>query len=383
MTFEFYYGNDGEQFRFFRLPKALFEDDLFRQISTEGKILYSLMLDRMSLSRKNGWVDEQNRVFIEYRVDDIMLALNSSKNTCTKVLNELANFGLIQRQRRGQGKPVVYYVMNFISGLTQSVSASDSNRSKAKKREPSAVPKRKNQEAQKLDFLDKQQAVSPAECAKKQDETGVSEPPDAENPEAQNLGVLNPNARESRLPKLRALKSQSEGVSSSYTITETDFTETEGVRLSETPSTQNAEDDYFDVIRTAFETSCPSLKAPVPVSQWSRKRKQSLLDKHLSVADFEAVCSQTEASDFLTGRKAGKDGTMFLASFAWVLKNWESVAEGSYANYQKPVNSAGRPSFDLDAYERDSMFDTQPSYDIDAYERDSLFDTMRKEEKQA
>ncbi|WOC32379.1 MULTISPECIES: replication initiator protein A [Caproicibacterium] len=114
MSFNFYYGNDGEQHNFLYIPKALFEYDTFKQLSSESKILYSLMLDRMRLSRENGWVDDQNRVYVEYRSSEIRKALNSSKNTVTKILNELVDFGLIQRRQNG------YYVMNFASGLTKS-----------------------------------------------------------------------------------------------------------------------------------------------------------------------------------------------------------------------------------------------------------------------
>lgn len=111
MNFDYYYGNDGEQQNFFYIPKVLFEDDLFQQLSTESKILYGLMLDRLSLSRENGWVDDQNRVYVEYPSKDIQKALNSSKNTVTKMLNELADCGLIQRSHNR------YYVMDFTSGL--------------------------------------------------------------------------------------------------------------------------------------------------------------------------------------------------------------------------------------------------------------------------
>lgn len=348
MKFYFYYGNAGEQFRFLRIPKALFGETTFSSLSTDSKVLYGLMLDRMSLSRKNHWIDAENHVYIEYRSEAIMSSLNISKNTVTKLLNELDDFGLIQRKRRGQGKPTVYYVMDFASVLQEHSSPKPRSTKKAKSR----VPHKANQEAQKLGMPSAETAPVTAECAKTLQKSCV---PHCVNQESQNLGVLIPSTWESCGVKCGTLSSHDVGAALSYYNNETDLSDTEGVRLSETPSTQNAENDYFDAIRTVFVTSCISLKAPVPVSQWSAKRKQSLLDKHLSIADFQAVCSQIEASDFLTGRKTGKDGTMFLASFDWVLKNWESVAEGSYANYQQPVKQT---SFDLDAYERDSLFDT-------------------------
>ena len=338
MKFDYYYGNAGEQFRFLRIPKSLFEEATFRNLSTDSKVLYGLMLDRMSLSRKSHWIDAENHVYIEYRSEKIMCSLGISKNTVTKLLKELDDFGLIQRKRRGQGKPTVYYVMDFASVLQEA--------KKGAKHSKSRLPHKANQEAQKLGMPSAGTAPAPAECAKQLPKSCI---PHCVNQESQNLGTLVPITWEPCGVECGTLSSHDVGVTPSYYSTETDFNDTEGVRLSETPSTQNAENNYFDAIRTAFESSCPSLKAAVPVRQWSRKRKQLLLDKHLSVADFKAVCSRVEASDFLTGRKPGRDGTPFFASFEWLLKNLDSVMEGSYDNRQTKETA---PSFNLEAYER-------------------------------
>ena len=64
MSYDYFYGQSGELFSYYRIPKALFQDSRFRQLSTDAKTLYGILLDRMSLSVKNGWLDEQNRVFI-------------------------------------------------------------------------------------------------------------------------------------------------------------------------------------------------------------------------------------------------------------------------------------------------------------------------------
>ena len=352
MKFDFYYGTAGEQFRFLRIPKALFGETTFSCLSTDSKVLYGLMLDRMSLSRKNHWIDAENHVYIEYRSETIISSLNISKNTVTKLLNELDDFGLIRRKRRGQGKPTVYYVMDFASVLQDHSSPKPKRSTKKAK---SRVPHKANQEAQKLGMPSAGTAPIMAECAKPLQKPCV---PHCVNQESQNLGVLIHTTWESCGVHCGSLSSHDVGAALSYYNNETNLSDTEGVRLSNPPSTQNGENDYFDAIRTVFVTSCPSLIAPVPVSQWSTKRKQSLLDKHLSIADFQAVCRQIEASDFLTGRKTGKDGTIFRASFSWVLINWDGIAEGSYANYQQPVKQTKQPSFDLEAYERDSLFDT-------------------------
>ena len=116
MNFDYYYGEQSESFRFLRVPRLLFTAPQFRGLSTDAKLLYSLMLDRMCLSARNGWYDEQGRVFIYYTVTDIAEHLNCKKDKTLKLLNELDNkkgIGLIERIRQGQGKPSKIYVRQF------------------------------------------------------------------------------------------------------------------------------------------------------------------------------------------------------------------------------------------------------------------------------
>lgn len=114
----YFYFNDAQQFSFYRIPKLLIIDDHFKHVSTDAKLLYGLMLDRMSLSAKNNWVDEQGRVYIYYRVDEIQEALNCGHDKVIKILAELdtgKGIGLIQRVRQGQGRPTIIYVKRFTS----------------------------------------------------------------------------------------------------------------------------------------------------------------------------------------------------------------------------------------------------------------------------
>ena len=113
MSYDYFYGQSGELFSYYRIPKALFQDSRFRQLSTDAKTLYGILLDRMSLSVKNGWLDEQNRVFIIFTIEDVKRALCCADNKATKLLRELEKFGLIERKRRGLGKPSLVYVKNF------------------------------------------------------------------------------------------------------------------------------------------------------------------------------------------------------------------------------------------------------------------------------
>ena len=113
MTLDYFYGQAGELFSFFRIPKALFQEQRFQDLSTDAKTLYGILLDRMSLSVKNEWFDKKGRVFIIFTIEDVKRTLRCADNKATQLLRELENFGLIERKRRGQGKPCLVYVKNF------------------------------------------------------------------------------------------------------------------------------------------------------------------------------------------------------------------------------------------------------------------------------
>lgn len=118
MTLDYFYGQAGKLFSFYRIPKALFQEQRFQNLSTDAKTLYGILLDRMSLSVKNEWFDKQGRVFIIFTIEDVKRALCCADNKATRLLRELENFGLIERKRRGLGKPSLVYVKNFSSDLS-------------------------------------------------------------------------------------------------------------------------------------------------------------------------------------------------------------------------------------------------------------------------
>ena len=113
MTLDYFYGQAGELFSFFRIPKALFQEQRFQDLSTDAKTLYGILLDRMSLSVKNEWFDKKGRVFIIFTIEDVKRTLRCADNKATRLLRELEKFGLIERKRRGQGKPCLVYMKNF------------------------------------------------------------------------------------------------------------------------------------------------------------------------------------------------------------------------------------------------------------------------------
>ena len=118
VEFDYYYGAEAEQFTFVRVPRIFFTDkEHFGTLSTDAKILYSLLLERMSLSRKNNWIDEKNRVFIIFKIEEIEDKLNCGHEKACNILKELDDengIGLISKRRRGMGQPAIIYVKNFI-----------------------------------------------------------------------------------------------------------------------------------------------------------------------------------------------------------------------------------------------------------------------------
>ena len=117
IQFDYFRGMEAEQYSFYRVPKVLFTAECFKSLSCEAKVLYGLMLDRMSLSIKNRWFDEEDRVYIIFTVEEIAVLLNCGTQKAVKLMKELDDnqgIGLIEKKRLGLGKPNVIYVKNFI-----------------------------------------------------------------------------------------------------------------------------------------------------------------------------------------------------------------------------------------------------------------------------
>ena len=149
MTRDYFYGQSGELFSYFRIPKALFQDHRFRQLSTDARTLYGILLDRMSLSAKNGWLDEQGRVYIIYTVREVQESLCCAEHKAVKLFRELEDIDLIERKRRGLGRPSLIYVKDFSSGLpkAQVQNCSNSNSGAAE----SAILEQPKPQANKTD----------------------------------------------------------------------------------------------------------------------------------------------------------------------------------------------------------------------------------------
>lgn len=120
LTLDYYYNNESEQFSFYRIPKVLFTDERYRAVSLEARTLYGLLLDRMSLSARNGWLDGDGKVFIYFTQEDVQEYLGCGHNKATAFMRELEAIGLIERKKQGQGKPAKIYVKNFVSASDKS-----------------------------------------------------------------------------------------------------------------------------------------------------------------------------------------------------------------------------------------------------------------------
>ena len=113
--YDYFYGAQADQFSFIRIPTVLFSQEQFKNISPEAKVLYGILLKRMDLSAKNGWFDDQGRVYIICTLEEIMETLNCGNQKAVKLMDELEEkIGLIERKRQGLGKPNLIYVKNFI-----------------------------------------------------------------------------------------------------------------------------------------------------------------------------------------------------------------------------------------------------------------------------
>lgn len=103
VKFDYYYGSQAEQFSFIRIPRAMLTDEVFASLSLQAKVLFSVFLDRMSISMRNGWFDEKNRVFIIYQISEIQEDLGFSKRKAMDYLAELEKFGLVEKKKEVLG----------------------------------------------------------------------------------------------------------------------------------------------------------------------------------------------------------------------------------------------------------------------------------------
>jgi hypothetical protein len=163
LVFDYFYGMQADAYTFYRIPKALFADPYFKKLSCEAKVLYGLLLDRMSLSVKNKWFDEQGRVYILFKVEDVSEHMGCCKQTAIKLFAELDSqkgIGLIEKKRLGLGKANVIYVKNFMLREEVAEAPESPVNTQKSKNHTSGNPNNRLQEVQVLDFKNSKTSTS-------------------------------------------------------------------------------------------------------------------------------------------------------------------------------------------------------------------------------
>ena len=134
------YTAGASQCSFYRIPKALFCDKRYEDVALEAKVLYSLLLDRMSLSAKNGWLDSARRIFIYFTLEDVQTQLNCGHTKAIALMGELETLGLIERKKQGQGRPAKIYVKVFADENMQVSKEEPKEIQETSQAEPSTLP---------------------------------------------------------------------------------------------------------------------------------------------------------------------------------------------------------------------------------------------------
>jgi Replication initiator protein A (RepA) N-terminus. len=149
---DYYYGSEAEQYTFYRFPKVLFSNDRYKSMSDSAKILYGLMLDRMGLPLKNGWLDKENRVFIYFTLEDLQEYMNCGHNKGVKIMAELDNIGLIERVKQGLGRPTIIYVKRFSTDTVNSPTPEQPPNGSFQQDYPQGTPDFRKAETQTSDY---------------------------------------------------------------------------------------------------------------------------------------------------------------------------------------------------------------------------------------
>lgn len=117
MPFDYFYGTEREYFRYYQMPAVMLEDGHYQKLSANAKLLYSVLLNLVSLSQANDWIERgTNRVYIICPQKEIAYRLGCSLRSTVKIVKELEEFGLLERKKQGQGRPELLFVKNFASG---------------------------------------------------------------------------------------------------------------------------------------------------------------------------------------------------------------------------------------------------------------------------
>lgn len=237
ILFDFHYEEEAERYAFFRIPKALYTEPMFRELSDGAKVLYGQLLELMSLSRKSGWIDEDGRVFIRCSIDRIKEIMNCSSGKAVKMLMELdiqTGIGLIEKVKQGQGKSTIIYVKSFVvmkeSSSKRAVKSTNQKEiNENSNNTNSSIPKSRILEFQEIEF--------------KNSKNQNSRIPENEIQEFQESEYKNSYNENTRVLQNRILEFQETECNNTY-INNTDFNNPNLIN----PSLSSKENDGMDEI---------------------------------------------------------------------------------------------------------------------------------------
>ena len=114
MKLDYHYGKQALQYAMVEIPLLMFIDDAFEPLSLETKVVYGILLQRIRLANRNGWRDEDGKLYVIYPLEQMHKDIGLSTRTISDSLKQLEDLGIVDICVRGQGKPNLYYVKNFI-----------------------------------------------------------------------------------------------------------------------------------------------------------------------------------------------------------------------------------------------------------------------------
>ena len=241
IQFDYFRGMEAEQYSFYRVPKVLFTAECFKSLSCEAKVLYGLMLDRMSLSIKNCWFDEEDRVYIIFTVEEIAELLNCGTQKAVKLMKELDSnqgIGLIEKKRLGLGKPNVIYVKNFL--VKEKISSEQEEKTLEN---PENTQNSENHNSRNVKTIIQEFPESQFKNSENHN-SGMVKTTNQEFPESQFKNGENHTSRIVKIKTQEVPKSQSNNTD----INNTDFNETDSIQSYLSPSAGEVRPVGEDVI---------------------------------------------------------------------------------------------------------------------------------------
>lgn len=114
MFLDYFYENEVEEYSYINIPRVLMTRTAYKDLSSDAKVVYGILLDRLDLAVKYGWIDDEGQAYIIYLQEELQRDMNMSKRKVIEKLQELENVGLIERIQRGARQADVIYLKKFM-----------------------------------------------------------------------------------------------------------------------------------------------------------------------------------------------------------------------------------------------------------------------------